>query len=128
MALHWSWSDNCGEITVRSSFPGEEPQEHTVRLYDGNALLIMINEFKDEDTGENLYALYNFFADKQHMKNCLGLNKKNGYADNMFQTDHQTITKIRLDKSKCRGWKDIVTAFAQAFDDIVIELYTTPTR
>ena len=53
------------------------------------------------------------------MKNCLGLNKKEGYDEDI----HKTMTKIRLNKKLCKHTKNIVSALVQAFDNIKIEIF-----
>ena len=64
------------------------------------------------------------FADKQHAKNCLGLNKKGGYGENSYNTPYNRFTKLRLNKAKYRYTKDLVALFVEAFDEIEIELFT----
>ena len=122
MSLNWQWNSKCGELTFSVTPNGDknEEREYTVSLYQGNAFLIFITEYKDETTGKDMYSLWNFWADKEHMKRCLGLVK--GY-ENLFSDDGCRFVKLRLDKSRNHYWKDIVTAVAQAFDEIQIELY-----
>lgn len=119
MALYWSWNNKCGELIVKSC---TEEKEVVKTLYEGNAFLIMLNEWTDEKCGSSMYSMYSFFVDEAHAKNCLGLVKghTNIFADK--------ITKIRLNKAKSKNWKKIVTLFAQAFDNITIELYTDDTK
>ena len=80
--------------------------------------------YEREENGQQVYNLWSFWSDKQHMKNCLGLNKKDGYTSNQYENGYQRITKIRLDKPKCRYFKDIVPALAQAFDNVTLEICT----
>jgi len=80
----------------------------------------MLNEW--EEDGEKFWSMSSFWADKAHMKNCLGLNKKDGYTSNIHNTPYQKWTKVRLNKTKCRYFKDIVPALAQAFDNLTIEI------
>jgi len=115
MALQWSFKEKCGEVTMRNS----EGQEWALSLYEGNALLIMLHEY-EQDSG-SYYNLAGFFADKTHMKRCLGLEK--GYEENIYNTDASRITKLRLNKAKSHYVRDIVTSFAKAFDNITIEIY-----
>lgn len=122
MALRWNWDEKCGEATLVQMHPDEEDREFTLTLYTGNACLIMLHEFVED--GEERYSLTNFWADKAHMKNCLGLNKREGYTTNIHNTPYQKFTKFRLNKNKCRYIKDIVPALVQAFDNIDIEIYT----
>ena len=117
MALNWRWENKCGEATIVDI----ENREHTLNLYEGNAFLIFLREY--EENGHNMYSLWSFWADKEHMKNCLGLNKKKGYTENIYEDGSSKIIKIRLNKDKCRNIKDITTALVQAFDNIKIEIY-----
>lgn len=117
MSLNWRWEEKCGEAIVRHEFDGEV-KELTKTLYEGNAFLIFLSEWKEDD--KNMYSLYSFFADEKHAKTCLGLTKD---SDNIFVDGFETLTKIRINKKKSRNWKKIVTLFAQAFDNIQIEVY-----
>lgn len=117
MALTWQWNEKCGEAVIRQG-----TQEFTVDLFKGNAFLIFIYHYTDEE-GKAMYQLYSFWADKQHMKNCLGLNRKEGYGGNMFDEDGCKLKTIRINKARYPYTKDLVQAISQAFDDISIELY-----
>lgn len=122
MSVNWNWSDKCGELTLSQEVEVGKPwQDFTVSLYNGNCMIVMLYEYKDEKTGEDMYNFWSFFSDKEHAKNCLGLAKG---EYNIFDKPHEKITKIRLNKKKCRYFKDLVTMFAQAFDNITIEVYT----
>ena len=123
MALNWNWKDKIGEIEYAVTIPDEGEKKYTLSLYEGNAYLIMIHEYKDEN-GADMYELFGFFTDYAHMKNCLGLNKKDGYTDNQYESGFSRITKIRLNKAKCRYIKDIVPALVQAFDNLTVEIYS----
>lgn len=130
MALNWLWKDKCGECIVEYDEPtinlgtGETTYKtNTLNLYEGNAFLIFIHEY--EEDGRGMYKLWTFWGDKVHMKRRLGLDKKwDTYGKNMYQEGYSRIKKIRLNKAKCRHYKDIVTAMAQAFDQIEIEIFT----
>lgn len=127
MALNWIWDEKCGELTFSQNYKGEEYREFTVSLYQGNAVLIMLNEWEEEheDGIHNMWSMWNFFCDKGHMNRCLGLEKNSdGVKDNIFDKDTCRFLKIRLNKAKNRYWKDIVKSFASAFDNITIELYS----
>ena len=120
MALHWRWEDKIGEMDIIQTWPGEEDKKFTIHLYEGNAFLIMLNEW--EKDGETMWSMFNFFADKNHAKSCLGLNKKDEDSSNVLITPYNTVTKFRLSK-KYRYLKDLVPMLAQAFDNITIEIY-----
>jgi len=124
MALYWDWKEKCGEATIVQGLKGREPREFTLSLYEGNAFLILIYEYTED--GKEKYNLNGFFVDKTHMKRCLGIDKryKETYGDNIYDDSFSKMTKIRINKAKCRHYKDIVTAFAEAFENIEIEIYT----
>lgn len=86
-------------------------------LYSGNALMIECAEWEQE--GKELYQVCSFWADKEHLKNMLGINK--GY-ENVYNSGYKNL-KITLLR-KYRGTKDIVNAFIKAkFDEnIQIEI------
>lgn len=118
MALIWDRNEKVGEAVVVQKHNGEDVP-FTFNLYNGNSLLIAEYEYDDSETGERMCQLQWFFLDEYHMKNMLGLNKKQGYDRNVLAE----ITKLRLNKTKCRDLDKIVKAFAKAFDTITIELY-----
>lgn len=124
MAVTWNWDEKCGEAIFRQEFKGEEPKDFTVNLYEGNAFLIFIHEYTVDDVEK--YNVQGFFLDKNHMKTCLGIDKKDKetYGRNIYNKSYSKITKIRFNKAKCRHYKDLVAAFAEAFNNIEIEVYT----
>lgn len=125
MGLIWRWENKCGECIIESITPHEDGTRKTttLNLYEGNAFLIFIHEF--EEDGRDMYDLWTFWSDKTHMNRCLGLDKKwYTYGKNIYTDGYSRIVKIRLNKTKCRHYKDIVTAMAQAFDQLEIEVYT----
>lgn len=105
--LTWMWDKKCGELTYGG---------HTVNLYEGNALMIMISEWTKED-GTEQYQVESFFCDKEHAKNCFGLSKghDNIYADCPFE-------KLILYRSKSRNWKTFIDLVVKAFPDIEVHL------
>ena len=111
--LVWNWKEPCGEATIDC----RDGHTATLNLYRGNAYLIWIDEH--EDHGE----VISFFHDKQHMKNMLGLNKKEGHDYNHFNKSWFRVTKLRLNKARHPRAYEIAEAFAKAFDDITIEIY-----
>ena len=114
MALNWYWDDKVGEAEVFNY-----DKVVTYNLYQGNAFLIFIYEYKDED-GKDMYSLASFFADEAHAKRCLGLAKD---CDNIFNTTYSKLLKVRINK-KYSYTKKLVDMLIKAFDNITIELYT----
>ena len=120
MALTWSWNGKIGEAVFDNIYLSDPTKELTINLYEGNALLIMINGYKDKETGKNMYDMFGFFCDKTHMNNCLGLTKGhyNIYAEN------GRLKRISFNKAKSKNYKTIIPALVKAFDDIEIKIYT----
>lgn len=114
MALNWRWSEKVGEADIQ-----QKGIEFTCSLYQGNAYLIFLYEW--EDDGEKLYQMHSFWLDKDHMKNMLGLNRKDGFSINEFNLESERLVAIRINR-KMRYTKEIVTALVQAFDNLKIEL------
>ena len=50
-------------------------------------------------------------------------DKKEGYTGNMYDQPSQRFTRFRINKAKCRYYKDIIPALIEAFDAITIEVY-----
>ena len=123
MSVNWNWNAKCGEMILERNVDGEPKRKFNISLYEGNCLLIMINEFVED--GVEKYNLYSFFADETHAKRCLGLVKNcDKEYSNMFEDGWDKLVKIRINKKKSHNWKKIVTLFAQAFDNIDIEIFS----
>lgn len=118
MALYWDFNKKVGEAVIRKTLPGCEPKEFTINLYQGNAFLIFINEYKEN--GTDMYNLYSFFCDEAHAKNCLGLAKD---TSNIFDDGVEKLVKIRIDKSRHSKPQKLLDMFIKAFDELEIELY-----
>ena len=121
MALNWLWSEKCGEAVIVQEYKNCAPKTYILNLYVGNAYLIFIAEWTDKETGRDMYNVANFWVDKDHMKRCLGLSK---CGDGSRRNIHTDLKRIRLNKAKCRYWKQMVAALAEAFDDLTIEIYS----
>lgn len=81
MSLNWNFkTDKIGTWKEERELYNGEIRSYEFNIYDGNALAIVINEWNEN--GKDLYELVTFFADKEHMKNCLGLTK--GHNENIF--------------------------------------------
>lgn len=121
MAIQWQWKDKIGEAVIQQTV-GDETKEFTKTIYEGNAFMIFLNEWNED--GVDKYSMYTFFADEKHAKICLGLDKRKEYAGNILDEDMTKLVKLRINKKKSRYYKKIVTLFAQAFDNLVIEIYS----
>ena len=106
MAMTVNWNEKCGTATFENHFEGEA-RTYTVDLYVGNCFLVMVYEFINED-GETERQLDSFFVDEGHMKRCLD----NG----IYNRDYCQMTKIRLNKAKCRYYKEIIALLIQSQD------------
>ena len=115
MAVTYDRTKKCGTATFVQYTEGEENREYTVDLYEGNCFLIMIYSYTEDD-GTEMEALHTFFCDEEHMRRCLDLGLVNSESERM--------TKIRLNKAKCRNYKKIISIFLEYFDDLDIEVFT----
>ncbi len=115
MSLNWHWNEKIGTVDIFN-----HDKVITYTLYQGNAFLIMLYEYKEGN--EDMWQMHNFLVGKTHAKNCFGLSK--GFKDNIFNHDNYKIQKIRINKSKYSYTKDLVDMLTKAFDNITIELFT----
>ena len=119
MSVNWLWSEKIGEVVTEYDYGDDDKRQFTTDLYMGNAYLIMIDEDKEKGT----YSVNSFFLDKTHMNRCFGLDKKwETYGDNMFDRGYSKWVKVRVSK-EYKHYKEFITAVAQAFDKITIEIY-----
>ena len=115
MALQWDWNKKSG--TVTQVYGGEE---YTSNFYEGNALMIVTNEF--EEDGVERYNVIWFFTGKDHAERCLGLQEcDDGTKSNMFERDGK-VTRLVIYKEHCRQWQTLIDLFTKAIPEIVIEL------
>lgn len=97
----------------------DAPRDFTYTLYKGNAFLIALYEYKDED-GTDMYQMSWFLLDKDHAKRCLGLEKD---TSNMFSEAENFIPKnMTLYRENCPHWKDVISLFTKACPDMPIML------
>lgn len=123
MSLNWNWTDKMGEIIYNpiptTTETGPRCRPYVTNIYQGNALMIWVNESVEDKT----YCLNNFCADMEHFKNMLGLNAKKGYGtENLFEGWCKDIKVIRLN-TRYKSVPKIVEAFARAKTPVTIELY-----
>ena len=62
-----------------------------------------------------------FFADAQHMKNCLGISKEYGDG-NMFERTGMERNELMLYRNKMnrKNFSDVVKWFSLAFNNLVM--------
>lgn len=114
MGLHWQFSEKGGTITVEDN----NGKSYTANWYEGNALMIVLNEY--EEDGKEWWTMGWFFADIDHAKNCLGLNK--GYT-NMWTDNGEKFKEVTINRKNCRQWKKLVDILVKAFPEIEIKLF-----
>ena len=112
MALCWNFKEKGGTITTEKT--------GTKNWYEGNALMIVLNEWTEE--GKDWHSLAWFFLDKEHAKNCLGLNPKQGYSENMFEAEDDSITELVIYRKNCRHWKDLMSVIMKVYPEAKIVL------
>ena len=115
MSVNWNWKDKMGEMILDYRDDYEKPfEEHTLSIYDGNCLAVILEEYKDDD-GTDLYNFYGFFNDKKHMED--------GYLKNkVFDSDGLRLKTLKLNANYKDIWT-IAKAFIKAMPNITIEIY-----
>lgn len=103
MSLNWNFNHRAGVIFL--------PSGQMLTCYQGNAYLIMLNETPDH------YTLVSFWADAEHMRNCLGLSRgfNNIYGD-------WSGAKWVFYKDNCKNASKIAEALVRAFDAVEVQL------
>ena len=96
MALQWNWKDKMGKLTIR-----QKGKKYNVNIYSGNFLAVFVCEYTDG--GNEMYSLYDFFADKKHcdiiIKNHqrLFLDEVVSIELNLFYKSAQNLLKILVE-------------------------------
>lgn len=116
--LRWEWNYRIGTLETES-----RNEIYKYFLYKGNAKLIVIAEWKD-DNGEDRYNVHDFFASKEDMNCKLGLVKE---TSNHYVNTFENWMKITFYKDMI-GQRDLIelcTAIIKAFPNITIEIKET---
>lgn len=80
MAVRWNWKEKMGEVQYKDPI---EPKKHKIDIYDGNCLMVMIHNYKQEN--QKMYQFMGFMSDINHLKRCIGLEKNyDGKKDNIY--------------------------------------------
>ena len=111
-----NWDDISGKVTIE-----QKGKEFTYNLYGENkcnSFACAVYEYKGDD-GKTYEQLQWFFLDERHGKIMLGLQKGNDGQKINYLVE---ITKLIIYKKKCSNWKKIVAMFAEAFDQLTIEI------
>ena len=82
-------------------------------MYEGNALLIMLNEHN------NMWDVFSFWADVDHAKNCLGITKG---TYNMYDTEYNNLNDWVFYSNKGHNRKKIIQLIGQAFNDFHVTI------
>lgn len=98
--LTWKWENKIGKWIEKV---GEKEYEYNI--YECNGLAVMLYEFIENDTEK--YSMHGFFADENHLKNMLGLNK--GYNDNCYDNCF-----VRLEIKNCKTAKVLIKNLIKA--------------
>lgn len=114
MAITWHWSEQIGTWSFKDAITNNTIKTN---LYKGNAYLISIHEYKKE--GHDVYDVVNFWVDKDHMKNCLGLNKNTNFIYDNWKENNITIYK---DMITPKHLNEIISNLIKGFDEITINI------
>lgn len=123
MAIDIRGHKKCGEVIQIVNFYDHSSNKLIKKpvkfnLYNGNAYLVAVHEYVSE--GHSFCNWQWFFVDEKHMRRCLGLMKRlDGGKENMFEDGE--IRKVTL-FDNCIDRKKIASIFAEAFDNITIEV------
>ena len=118
MALEWNFNEKIGEIEL-----WQNDKMFTINLYQGNAFLIMLHEYKSGDVEK--WEMWDFFANELHAKRMLGIDKRyrDTYGKNPYELPYQQIRKIRL-SNKYQYRQKLIDMLLKAFKQLTIEIYT----
>lgn len=118
MALEWNFNEKIGEIEL-----WQNDRMFTINLYQGNAFLIMLHEYKSGEVEK--WEMWGFFMNETHAKRMLGIDKRyrDTYGNNPYEQPYQQIRKIRL-SNKYRYRQKLIDMLLKAFKQLTIEIYT----
>ena len=122
MSVNWLWKHKMGEMIVTQQHNKDvAPLKFKVNLYSANCVAALIYEYKDKETGKDMYTFHGFWNDMAHLERCLGLRKDcGGSMHNAYAEDHYKVICIRLN-TYYKEMIKVATAFAKA--GIKVELY-----
>lgn len=63
----WDWAKDIG--TVDTNIWVKKDDSSQMKIYKGNGYAIFVAEWKED--GNDMYEVYSFFVDKQHLRNCM---------------------------------------------------------
>ena len=112
-----NWNNHSGKIVVDQD--GKDWEMNLYAYGTSNCFLIAVYEYEDPEDKEVRESLQWFFMDEEHGKIMLGLKKGN---DGLKENRMDPVRKLTLYRKTCTDWKKIMALFAQAFDDITIEI------
>ena len=114
-----SWNDISGYVMVQENIPNGRELRYNLYGEDKcNCFLATVYEYEGDD-GHTYEQLQWFFTDERHGKIMLGLQKGNDGRKENYLVE---VNRIVIFKKKCANWKKIVTMFAEAFDNLMIEI------
>ena len=65
--LRWDFNEKIGTLVIKQT--RDKDYYYTLHLYRGNALMIMLWEWKEN--GKDMYNMFCFIADKKHLDNIV---------------------------------------------------------
>lgn len=124
MAVNWSWSERLGTMNF-SQKHDEEVYKYTLNMYSGNCLAAIIYEFKDQETGKDMYQFNTFWNDIDHLKNCLGLSKD--FKTDLYDDESNHLDLIKLNTYYEKDALNIAKLFSKAGHKVEL-YYEKPTK
>lgn len=102
MALTWNWNDKIGTLSYTQEWE-DGKRDFEISIYKGNALLIFIHEYKQNES--EVYNMFSFFCDMDHLKN---LCKEPGFF--------RGWKKIKISTTDAKIWKACNLLYKQGIE------------
>ena len=107
MALQWNFNEKVGKV-----YGNKYGKDYVLNLYNGNAMIIAVDEWTNED-GDEEYMPAWWFDNEEHAQLMLGLRKPRYGGGQYNRLEDDGIKSIVLTK-KCRDLRKIRKVFAEA--------------
>lgn len=91
--LTWNWKQKVGHFIVEQRLANHEEVQFEITMYKGNCLCVNVWKCSN-DKDEDKYAIFDYWCDMKHLKNCLGLSK--GFKKNLYGDVNNKMLEIHL--------------------------------
>lgn len=113
--INWLWKNKIGSIAFTAEYNGQKIKT-TYQMYRGsNCLCVLLYEY--QENGKNMYSLFNYWDDFNHLKKYLGLDKRSSSQTNYYDKASHLQLNSRFTESL-----KIATLFMKACPKIDVHL------